>query len=148
MSCHNYSYVGVGIPTDNLSKCTLEGVKALVELCSEEVREQVAEFTTLDEFLAEEFDTWDSGVVVGVPALLVEAIRLKENIRLQFVSGDYDSAIIFEPTYPWFMKNLTEEEKSLTESSLNDLLMKYQKMLGIDDKDIYLAGYEVISGYC
>lgn len=148
MSRHDYSYIGFGIPVDNLSKCTLEGVKALVNLCDDETKEQVAELTTLDEFLAEEFDTYESGLVVGVPALLIEAIRLKENIRLLFASNDYERVIIYEPVYSWHLKYLTEEEKALTEDSLNELFVKYQKMLGINDSDIFSAGYQTIVGYC
>lgn len=148
MSQHEYSYYGFGISTWHLDQCTMEGVRALAKMCGSDLQEQIADIETVDVLQTEEFDTLESGVVDGVAGIFLEAIRIKENIRLQFYYGDDESIIVFEPLFPWDMGCLTEEEKALTVESLDKILTKYQKVLGIPEEYISTTCYRAVYGYC
>ena len=54
-------------------------------------------------------------------------------IVFAFENGEYDEAIMFEATYPWY---LTDKEKSLTEEKLHNIIWAYAEELGLEEKDI------------
>lgn len=147
MSYHTWSTDGFGFCVDDI-KTTPERVLKLAELNNEtlkDLREYLSETYTdgyVDEDLTmEDFDDFEGNYGErGLSTILREVI----NEELSIVwADDFDGVdfILYCPRYPWSLK---ETEKNLTKEDVENILMKYIKIL--TDDPIEIDYYSVENG--
>jgi len=141
ISWHNYGY---GIRVDDIKKESLDRIQALIHLAPD-YEEQVQTFfrvNKIEEPTYTDYMEVDQDCYLGLATILREVIREAENVSF-IACDDYNGVayLLYPPSYPW---HLSESERGITESRVEELLRKYVNI--ITDEEISIEYYAPENG--
>ena len=150
MTMQLYCYNGYGISTEPFYLADFEILKKILKETfpqgNFEKIHKISQFENIEELSELNIPDNILGNTSGYKAVIASLISAQEHITLTVATNEEESAIIFEPVYPWTEKK--QKEKELTEDKLVEIFQKWQDILKVPESKQREAYYMTIGGYC